>query len=60
MQLFEQARAAGSSDALAMLGAIYRDQGQVSKAMELFEQARAAGSPTALVGLTWTARDMPI
>ena len=51
MELFEQARAAGRPEALAGLGHIYRQQGQLSKAMELFEQARAAGILNALVGL---------
>ena len=50
-ELFERAHDAGEPDALADLGSIYYQQGQLAKARELYEQARDSGDPAALVGL---------
>ena len=50
-ELFERAHNAGDPDALADLGSIYYQQGQLAKARELYEQARDSGDPAALVGL---------
>jgi len=51
VELYEEARRQGHTDAVYNLGTLYKKQGNMSKAVELYEEARRQGHTGAIFNL---------